>query len=134
MKGLNVETSGPKEYDQLSMKALADKHEGMCGNDGCVLMDPPRVKAFFGRGGGNCNVDGWKDQHSARVKVAIMGVPVRVRMGRDLRQEMVYGNHRRMMKYIGDVFRKTMSDMAVGLAMLFDVEVKKDYMEVYFAG
>lgn len=52
-----------------------------------------------------------------------MGVPVRVRMGRDLRQEMAYGNHRRMMKYIGDVFRKPMSDMAVGLVMLFDVEV-----------
>lgn len=52
MNGLNVETSGPREYDQMSMKALADKHEGVCGNDGCTFMDPPRVKAFFGGGGG----------------------------------------------------------------------------------
>lgn len=52
-------------------------------------------------------MNGWQDL----VKVAAEGVPVEIRNGGNLQQELAYGNHRNVQKYRGEVLRKVMADV-----------------------
>lgn len=54
------------------------------------------------------------------------GVSGRVGTGSELRQGLSYGNNRSLRKYEGEVIMKTMSDMAVGQAMVFKAEVVEE--------
>lgn len=52
------------------------------------------------------------------MKVGEEGDSCRRKLGRDLRQELAYRNHRSVHKYKGDMLRKAISDVALGRAMV----------------
>ena len=49
-------------------------------------------------------------------------LPVGVSTGGHVRQELAYGNHRRVQNYEGEVPRKAISDAVMSQALIFEVE------------
>ena len=78
-------------------------------------MDAARIKAIWGEG---WNVEQGEDLE----RVAESKVPVNIRQGGDMCQEMANGNSRSVTKCESDVLRKAVEGEVMGWAMVFQAE------------